>query len=59
MVVMYITEAWVISPVIKTKLIMLLFVVLLKNNIKPGMIYKTKENRSNVKYSISIVCSKN
>ena len=23
------------------------------------MIYKTKENRSNVKYSISIVCSKN
>tara|TARA_B100000795_G_C22405457_1_gene288776 strand:+ start:94 stop:315 length:222 start_codon:yes stop_codon:yes gene_type:complete len=57
-VVVYIRKACVIRPIAKEKLRKLPFEALLKNKIKPGIVYKTSEIRSNVKYSISIVCSK-
>ena len=50
---MYMSEACVTSPNAKARLRKLLLVDLLKNKIKPGIMYKINENSSNVKYSIS------
>ena len=50
---MYMSEACVTSPNAKARLRKLLLADLLKNKIKPGIMYKINENSSNVKYSIS------